>query len=46
LPVYLLAELLAGAAAAALYTVIARTPADTADTTDTTDAVAADPAHV
>jgi glycerol uptake facilitator protein len=46
LPVYLLAELLAGAAAAALYTLIARTPADPADTTDTTDALAADPAHV
>ena len=44
LPVYVLAELLAGAAAAAVYTLVARTPADTADPTDT-DALAADPAH-
>ena len=51
LPIYLLAELLAGVAAALVYTLIARTPADTRTTAGTDTAATADdplvpdPAH-
>jgi glycerol uptake facilitator protein len=48
LPVYLLAELAAGVAAALVYTVISRTPADTAPATaaEPATAVVPDPTHV